>query len=419
MPEGQGGGERLHLGAWHRRLVLEGAKSPAETLLLTLLLPFGWLYGLIGRLRVFCYRCGILPSYRAAIPVISVGNLAVGGTGKTPVVDLLLNIFVGQGLRPAVVSRGYGGRFKGEVGVVCRGEGPEMLPELCGDEPYLLAKRNPQVAVYVARKRVLGVQAAETAGADIIILDDGFQHLGVARDIDLVLLDARAPFGNGQPLPAGLLREFRSALSRADLVLLTRCDKQGSRAAAFPTAWRSVHRLADYAIDLAGDRVALDALRGKRLAAFAGIADPDNFFNALEKQGLSLSARVALGDHVSYTPETLNEVTQRTGEVDYLLTTEKDGVKLKTDLFEVPCLQVPVSVELEKPAEFSTRLLSMLEGVNRTMKKDLLEILACPKCKGKVQLQDETGGIRCESCRLEYPVRDDIPVMLIDEAESF
>lgn len=410
---------RRRLEVWHRRFVTRGARNLSERILFLLLLPFGWIYGLVGLLRTAGYRSGLLNSYRASVPVVSIGNLAVGGTGKTPVVDYLLGVCFECGLRPAVVSRGYGGTLSDCLGVVCQGQGPELSAAICGDEPHLLARRNPEALIIVARKRALGVQEAEARGVDIILMDDGFQHLAVQRDIDLVLLDARAPFGNGQPLPTGLLREFRGALSRADMLMLTRSDKAGGQIEPLPAHWKSRHRLADYGVALDGRRVELSELRGKRVAAFAGIADPDDFFQALEERGLVLMARVGLGDHAAYDAERIDQICQAAKNVDYFLTTEKDGVKLVADSFPVPCLQLPVMVEVEKESEFRAELQARLEGAMKNMKAELLEILACPKCKEKIRVNEDTEGIQCESCRLEYPVRDGIPVMLIDEAEPF
>ena len=206
-----------------RKMASHGAQTSWEWLLFCLLLPLSLMYGLISWLRAVVYRQGWLPRYRARVPVISVGNLAVGGTGKTPVVDWLLKEAARQGKRVAVVSRGYGGSYKAKVGVVADGTGVCLSAAAAGDEPVLLARRNPGAIILVARKRAAGVAYATTRFAvDLVVLDDAFQHHAVERDLDLVLLDALRPFGNRWPLPAGLLREFPRALARADLLLLTR-----------------------------------------------------------------------------------------------------------------------------------------------------------------------------------------------------
>lgn len=206
------------LQGFYRRLARNGPDSTAEQLLFAFLLPFSIIYRELIRLRAVLYRWRVFSSYKAPVPVISVGNLAVGGTGKTPVVDYLLKFCLAKGRRVAVVSRGYGGRKHSGVQIVSGGNGPLLEPEQCGDEPYLLARRNPQALVLVSPKRAQAIQqAVESLGAEVVLLDDGFQHLAVQRDVDIVLLDAQRPFGNGHQLPAGLLREPISALGRGDL----------------------------------------------------------------------------------------------------------------------------------------------------------------------------------------------------------
>jgi tetraacyldisaccharide 4'-kinase len=157
----------------------------------------------------------------------------------------------GRGRRVAVVSRGYGGQGAGRVGVVCAGDGPLLPPAVCGDEPYLLAQRNPRALVLIAPRRTEGIRlAVEAFAADVILLDDGFQHLSVARDLDIVLLDACRPFGNGHLLPAGILREPASALEQAGIVVLTRSKGLESPLAEVRPLVRSRHRLADEVVSL-------------------------------------------------------------------------------------------------------------------------------------------------------------------------
>lgn len=346
---------------YHRRLVLTGAKKPLDWLVLLFLLPLSLIYGLIGWVRIKAYAVGVLSSYRAPVPVISVGNLAVGGTGKTPVVDWLVKQLIQQGKQPAIVSRGYGGSFVGGVGVVSAGQGVLMSPAEAGDEPCLLARRNPSARVLIAKKRAAGVRAAvEKCGADVVILDDGFQHRAVQRDVDLVLVDGTRPFGNGLPLPAGLLREFTVALNRADLLLMTRVTAQTASFAVGKPVWKSCHQLADFAIDLDGGQIPLSQLQGQRLLAFAGIADPESFFSGLEKSGLVLKKRVRLSDHERYDPSALERINADVDGIDALLTTEKDGVKLTAKKFSVPCYRVPMSISIGNESEFKAEIFRRL-----------------------------------------------------------
>lgn len=339
--------------SFHRRIALQGATEPLERLFFLFLLPLALVYGLIGGLRNRCYDWQLLTSYRASVPVISVGNLAVGGTGKTPVVDWLVKDFLDQGRRPAVVSRGYGGSFAGKVGIVSTGNGLLLKASEAGDEPVLLASRNPQALVFVARKRAAGVQlAVEGYGADVIILDDGFQHRAVQRDLDLVLLDAANPYGNRWPLPAGLLREFPSALKRADLLLLTRSNGEPTFTFSDKPVFSCQHRLADRVVALTGEELSIEDLQSARLFAFAGIAAPAGFFFGLQTNGLQLMGQMSLGDHCKYDAQLLSLIEESSRGCDALLTTEKDAVKLKSDSFNVPCYQVPMSVALKNETEF-------------------------------------------------------------------
>jgi tetraacyldisaccharide 4'-kinase len=331
----------------HRHLVTTGPKGIAQRVLFATLCGAGWFYGLAMGLRRALYDRGLLAAHRAPVPVISVGNLTVGGTGKTPLVDYLLKLMQNRGYRVAVVSRGYGGRGAGRVGVVCAGLGPLLPAETCGDEPYLLARRNPSSLVVVAPCRADGVRhAVENLAADLIILDDGFQHLAVARDLDIVLLDARRPLGNGRLLPAGILREHPDALKRAGLMILTRSEGvEPSPLKLDCPLIRCRHRLASEAVDLSGVTMPLSGLRAKRGVAFAGIADPENFFAALAAAGLQLLRTIPLFDHEAYDGATLAMIAEASRDADFLVTTEKDGVKLSHLHWPVPCYQVPMTLE--------------------------------------------------------------------------
>ena len=350
-----------NLAGFHRRLVCAGPKNPFEKLLLSVLVPFGWLYGMLGWLRSLCYRCGLMEIYRAEVPVIAVGNIAVGGTGKTPTVDYLVKFFHRQGKRVAVVSRGYGGSIRKGVAVVCDGEGPVLRAEICGDEPLLLARRNPRSMVLVAPRRKLGIATAVERGAEIVLLDDGFQHLAVARDLDCVLLDSRCPLGNGRPLPAGLLREFPSALGRAGLFLLTRWNQE-CRPLPLPgevPVVRSRHRLENSLVGLDGQQVEVNRLAGLKGLAFSGIADPGQFFADLRRLGLELSAQMQFPDHVAYEEEQIRSIRRAAADLDFLVTTEKDGAKLAAGDFPLPCYQVPLAMDFLDQDVFERQLLAV------------------------------------------------------------
>lgn len=351
---------------WFRRFAAEGPVNAGERGLKWLLLPLSWLYALIALVRLRLYRSGVFKAYRAAVPVISVGNLAVGGTGKTPTVDWLLRYLHKQGLRAAVVSRGYGGSLRAGVGVVGEGRGgaPLLAATLCGDEPYLLARRNPQAVVLVARRRRDGVALAVTHyEAEIVLLDDGFQHHDVVRDLDIVLLDAQRPFGNGSVLPAGLLREAPRAIRRGDLVILTRSVDMTEMHPLLPASLlHGSYRLSSLLYDLAGRSVPLATLAGRRGLAFAGIAEPDGFFAGVQTLGIALSARVALPDHAVYDAAALARLTAAAAQhqADFFVTTEKDGVKLAGVSLPLPCYQASLELVFDRPERIEEAVTALL-----------------------------------------------------------
>lgn len=349
------------------RSFAEEALSPMTFLLWLPLAPLGLLYRWVQLLRALLYRQGILSTFRAPQPVISIGNLTAGGTGKTPVVDHLLRYLLQQGEKPAVVSRGYGGRIRRGVVIVSRGDqcDPLFPAEVCGDEPFLLARRNPQAVVVVAPRRREGiVTAIEECGATLILLDDGFQHLAVERDLDILLLDARRPLGNGSLLPAGLLREPPSAHHRAHLSILTR-DESLDTSSPFPElpTLRCRHRLADKFITLDGSSLPFRELLPLRGVAFAGIAAPLPFFQALQDLGFQLVDVIPLNDHVIYDADTLARLMSAAASADFFVTTEKDGVKLKSSDLSLPCYQAPLEVEFAPSGRLEEIVAPLLKSV--------------------------------------------------------
>lgn len=305
--------------------------SMADRGVMLLLGALSFPYAQILRLRAFFYRSGLLPSRSLSRPVISVGNITVGGAGKTPTVAMLARLLMERGKRVAVLSRGYGGSVSPAVAIVADGSSIFLSPQEAGDEPYLLARSVPGLMVVVGADRYrAGILAEERLNPDIFILDDGFQHQRLKRDVNILLLDCKSPFGNGRALPAGPLREPESALGRADLVIYTRCDGASVPAPipSIPSCTAS-HVLTGAAPLTGGDATPFPALGGKG-AAFAGIADPAAFFSALEEDGAELAALLPLPDHARYAENAISDILRLKEEsgADYLITTEKDAVKL-------------------------------------------------------------------------------------------
>lgn len=305
-----------------------------ERLLTSVLLLPSCVYGLVMWLRAWCYRRGVCKARRLPRPVISVGNLTVGGTGKTPVTAWIALQLLEQGLKVAVLSRGYGGSLEGQVAVVADGRKLLLTPDQCGDEPYLLASTIPGLMVVIGSDRYrAGQLAIERLSPDVILLDDGYQHMRLHRDLNILLMDCRRPLGNGRVLPAGPLREPASARQRANVVVYTRCAAADAPAAfdhQLPQCFArhriaSFHRLSDDA------ELRPEQLQVGKVAAFAGIADPQGFFDGLRQRGIELSATLVLADHEAYgaTTQTQVEALLQQTTAEWLLTTEKDGVKLR------------------------------------------------------------------------------------------
>lgn len=275
----------------------------------TLLQPLAILYGLVVRLRRQAYRRGWLASGHPGVPVIVVGNLTVGGAGKTPLVAWLATRLCAAGLHPGIVSRGYGGvPQRRPLRVVADGD-----PAITGDEPLLLARRTG-LPVVVCVDRLQAARAAVAAGADVVIADDGLQHYALRRDVEIVVVDGQRRWGNGRLLPAGPLREPLSRLDDVDLVLSNGGEPRAGEA-GFSLQLRDMVSLAD------GSRRALDSLAGQAVWSVAGIGNPARFHAALAAFGIRPQA-VPVADHGRVDLARLRE------EASWpILMTEKDAVK--------------------------------------------------------------------------------------------
>ncbi len=322
------------------KAVVEEQDSPLTRWVLgPLLTLLTYPYTLGHQLRLQAYNRGWAAVRRLPCRVISVGNVTLGGTGKTPVVEAIADLLHREGLRVCVLSRGYGGNPQAAVTVVSDGEQCLVPANAAGDEPVLLAERLAGVPVVVAKNRyAAGMLAVERFGVDVIVLDDGFQHIQLARDLDIVLLDAARPFGNGRLFPRGDLRERPTALARADVVVLTRWEPDIAPSTTalklsqpMPPLFHSRYELLDLQILDDGRILPLASLRGQRVLAFCGIGTPEHFRRTLQGLEAEVVAFAAFPDHHPYSRSDLHHLVQTATQCGTatLVTTEKDGVRLR------------------------------------------------------------------------------------------
>lgn len=338
------------------------------TALAALLRPAAALYGAGVAARLALYRRGLFAVRRAGRPVVSIGNVAAGGTGKTPFVAWLAGELLSRGRRPCVLTRGYGRKGRGPV-VVSDGAGTTASVERSGDEPALLARALPRLPIVADARRARGAALAERLFPDVdcFLLDDGFSHVGLARDVDVVLLDATRPDAGGALLPAGRLREPLASLSRADVVVVTKTEaadpSEALRIAARYAPGAPVYRARTEVVGIAdrhGAAVEPENLPDGTVVAVAGIAAPEAFEGTLATLGIRPTAFLPFPDHAVYGPYRLGTILRAVEETGAtaVVTTEKDAVKLEAVL-SLPIFRVRV-VASAVESTFVTDLLARL-----------------------------------------------------------
>jgi len=298
-----------------------------------LLFPLSLLYGAVVWVRNWCYNVGVLQMKAVSVPVISVGNIAVGGTGKTPFVEYLVRYFLSQNKRIAVLSRGYRRRSRGIVKIEA-GDSNRGNAELLGDEPYQIARKFEDVTVIVDEERARAAEiAVSESKADVILLDDGFQHRSLGRNLDIVLVDGQAFVSPISLLPAGRYREPLSSLKRADVLIVSYDtgvkDRLANEPCSLPRFEVKVHPKSLCSLD-ESRRVELHEANGKSCVAFCGIARPDAFRKTLSELRLNAVDSFEFADHHRYSDSDMNEILDSftTHHADYLITTEKDAMRV-------------------------------------------------------------------------------------------
>jgi len=348
-----------------------------------------WIYRFITQTRLVLYRHRYFRSYAMGCTVISVGNLTVGGTGKTPVVEMLARKLQQRGRRVAILSRGYksipkpflvrlwqkltkrGQGFKPRI--VSDGTALLLDSRLAGDEPFMLAKNLRDVVVLVHRDRVKsGYYAVSRFDSDTLILDDGYQYVRMNRNIEIALVDRTAPFGSGHLLPRGTLREIPANLARATHIFLTKCDI-GSDNSELIAQLRRVNRTAPviecthHAVALhnihTAEIVPLEYLQGRKIGALCGIAVPASFHSALRARGATIILKKDYADHHRFRTREIEHFVNRCirREVDAILTTEKDAVRIpRIAAPEIPIYYMRVEIEVLRGHEQIEALLDMI-----------------------------------------------------------
>ena len=336
---------------------------------------FSLIYEQLVNLKLTMYRWGWAKKERLGCYVISLGNVTVGGTGKTPTAQHLAREISDMGYRVAILNRGYRAKWRGEVGIVSDGHTLKMDAETAGDEAFMLAKHLPNVPVLIgAQRAVTGRYAIEHFGAEVAILDDGYQHWQLERDMDILLVDAVNVFGNGYLLPRGTLREPLSHIDRADVCLMTKVDQAAPGAIAH--IWEtfrsynqdglileSIHqprqfvRLSDWYEDIAAGGVPVTEMEGKKVLAVSAIGNPASFEQTLADLGIEMVESMRYPDHHDYGERDMAEVLYRaeTLGVEASVITEKDAWKVPGDVvrakWRIPMYVISVEVTLQKGRE--------------------------------------------------------------------
>ncbi len=345
---------------------------------------FSRLYGAVISTRNSLYERGIFKSHSLGVPVVSIGNITVGGTGKTPLVALVAGILAGKGEKVCILTRGYGRENPRKRVVVSDGERILVNAKQSGDEPFELAQKLLGKAIVVAdaNRVAAGNWARKKFGITTFVLDDAFQHRKVKRDLDIVCVDATNPFGNGKTLPSGILREPLENLQRAHAIVITRANlakdisdlklqisKYNLECPIFVAANKisSLIRLSDFPAkaqspnSLEERQPTTDEVKKINSLPFCALGNPNNFFEQLRQEKFEFVSTQTFPDHHFYTQTDIEKLAKKAKQAnaEVLLTTAKDAVKLKDLKFDVPCLVVESEIVFDGEPDFQKWLLEV------------------------------------------------------------
>ena len=344
-------------------------------LIMGILYIFSLIYGLLVNIKLAGYKYGIFQKQKLDCFVISLGNVTVGGTGKTPTAQRLARDIRDMGYRVVILNRGYRAKWHGEVGIVSDGKRLHMDAAEAGDEAYMLAKHLPEVPVLIGAERAkTGRYAMEHFGAEVAILDDGYQHWQLERDLDILLVDAVNVFGNGYILPRGTLREPISHISRADICLMTKVDQAAAGSCDYirETVHRynpdariveSIHQprcfipLTEWYVNIASQGIDIAKMHGKRIMAVSAIGNPASFEQTLSDLGAVIIESLRYPDHHDYAMSEMTDIFQQAENAgaEAIVITEKDAVKIPADVarekWSIPIYVICVEVNFQKGSE--------------------------------------------------------------------
>lgn len=393
--------DQTDLEKWATDVIFGRAHGFGAMVMRIFLRGVSWIYRGVVQLRLRLYREAWKEQVHLGTMVVSIGNLTVGGTGKTPVVERLARELQSRGRKVAILSRGYksadlkkpqqwtnpqsGEVLESPPKIVSDGDQVLLDAKFAGDEPYMLAKNLPGVAVVVDRDRVRGGRfAVQELGVDTLLLDDGLQYLHLDHSLDIVLVDANAPFGNGYLLPRGTLREPPVNLCRADYIFVTKCDgkapdelmKQIGRFNREAEIVQCTHGPRHLQAVFGDDVLPLSALEGKYLGAISGIAQPKSFDRLLKRLGGQVLFHTTFSDHHAFTDREIEPFMDRciNRGVDLIVTTEKDAVRFpRPERLDVPIYYLRIEVAILDGEEIWERSLQRMCRRDRREPEDYAE----------------------------------------------